>query len=129
MAGIIIIFIIFVCIFLAVDAKDTQKNSKPRQTKLAQKPRFSGLILLSFYAITSLILFSIFGLTINLFINYKAVLFQFGEATRVDSDVLADYLFIRNLFMGVGLSLGGLYGLIKFHHQQLMVVEEPSNLK
>ncbi len=58
-------------------------------------------------AIIGAILFSILGLSINLFINNDAFCFQWGISNNtIDTSLLKDYKFIRNTFLFIGVGVG-----------------------
>lgn len=67
----------------------------------------SPLILVFLYeSIIGAIAFSLLGLIINLVINNDAFCFQWGLSKRVDTGLLKDYKFIRDMFLFIGVGVG-----------------------
>lgn len=64
------------------------------------------IISIAVNATVGMLVFSLIALLVNLSINNEAFQFQWGMRRHVDTALLNDYKFIRNMFMGIGLVAG-----------------------
>ncbi len=79
--------------------------------KVKQSSIMVSLVLNSF---TGILLFSILGVLVNLAINNATTQYQFGITRHIDTTLLTDYKWVRNLFIVVGIIAGFVSTLVNW---------------